>query len=111
MYKLKGMFIKEKPDMTDLYPRNSKIKTKKDFDCIEIHENQFEVYTGEPDMLNTNSFQSIPNILFNMGNRGGLKQYDGNDRSWLFIECDGGIYSIVDKLFSNVLLRGIIWGG
>lgn len=99
----KGYLVKEKPDMTDLYSRNSKIKPYKHFDCIEIHENQFEVYTGEPDMLNPNSFQSISNILFNMGNRGELKQYDGNDRSWLFIECDGVIYSIVDKLIFNVL--------
>lgn len=38
-----------------------------------------------------------------MGERAGLHQYDGNQRNWLFIECDGGIYSVVDKLVFNVL--------
>ena len=37
-----------------------------------------------------------------MGVRAGVHKYGVGDRRWLFVECDGGIYSIVEKLVFNV---------
>ena len=97
--------IKEKPEVQDLFQNKSRILANKHFDIVDVHENHFKIKTGEPDMVNRNSFDSISKILFNMGQRAALHQYDGNQRNWLFIECDGGIYS-VDKLVFNVLRGG-----
>lgn len=99
----RGNLILEKPELQDLFPNEVKIHPYKHFAGIKTEENQYKVKTGDPDMLNPNSFESKSEILFNMGHRAGLEQYDGNDRKWLFIECDGGIYTVVDKLIFNVL--------
>ena len=53
-------------------------------------------------MLNPGSFDNVSTILFNIAERAGIKQYGKGDRSWLFLECDGGIYAIVEKLLFNV---------
>lgn len=40
-----------------------------------------------------------------MGHRASLEQYDENNRKWIFLEADWGIYiySVVDTLIFNVL--------
>ena len=61
--------------------------------------------TGEPDFLIPNSYENIASILRNIGEHFGISRY-GIDKHWLYLECDGGIYTIVDKLIFNVLWCG-----
>lgn len=49
---------------------------------------------------NPNSFVNTGSsaMLFDMGVRVGVEKQGNGDRKWLFIECDGGIYVILEKL-------------
>jgi hypothetical protein len=76
------------------------------FNYVEETSNLFKVKTGEPDLLNPSSFQNISEILYNLAERAGISKNDGQ-RKWLFLECDGGIYSIVEKLIFNVFVCSI----
>jgi hypothetical protein len=59
--------------------------------------------TGEPDMCNPASFENVSHILSNIADRAGINK-DGEDaKKWLFSECDGGIYTIVEKLIFNTM--------
>ena len=89
-------------DLDDFFSEKDCIDPYKHFSDLEINENNPEVKTGEPDLCNPSSFENVCSILFNIGQRAGIEQYGGNDRNWLFIECDGGIYTVVDKLIFNV---------
>ena len=71
---------------------------------IEFLENNIKVMVGEPDPLNPNSFANIACILRNIGKRAGVKKYCAHGtREWIFIENDGGIYTILIKLITNVV--------
>ena len=97
-----GSLVYEDPELLPLYSTKTNVKPYNHFSGIEINSNSFKVTTGEPDMCNPNSFQSISSILFNIGERADIKQYTGGKRHWLFLECDGGIYTILEKLLFNV---------
>ena len=59
-------------------------------------------YCGEPDLINPNSFQSISQILRNLGRKAGIKRYDDTGkREWLFLEVDGTIYNIISQLIEK----------
>ncbi|MES9884493.1 MAG: hypothetical protein ABW185_26915, partial [Sedimenticola sp.] len=73
------------------------------FASMDTTVNDIKVKTGEPDMCNPSSFQNVSDILFNLGRRAGIKPYGEGERQWLFLECDGGIYTLVEKLLFNVL--------
>ena len=98
----KGDLIYEKPNLPELYSDKSKVQPYKHFSGINTQSNSCCVKTGEPDMLNPGSFDNVSTILFNIAERVGIKQYGKGDRNWLFLECDGGIYAIVEKLLFNV---------
>ena len=53
----------------------------------------------EPCFVNPNSHEAVEVILRNLGHSAGLKQYGGDKREWLVIECDG---------LPNVLVRKVI---
>lgn len=97
----KGNLIKETVDFGHYISERKKVNPYSSFQ-FETRKNSLTVMTGEPDLLNPNSFNNISQILFNLGSRAGIKQYGGNSREWLFLECDGGIYQIVENLIFNV---------
>ena len=72
------------------------------FSDVNINSNEFKVKTGEPDMLNPSCFENISQILFNIAERAGINSSKGA-RQWLFLECDGGIYYLVEKLIFSVI--------
>ena len=57
--------------------------------------------TGEPDFLNPNSYNTIVQVIQNIGFRAGIKQYGGN-KEWLFIECDGLPYNTLREIIANI---------
>ena len=56
----------------------------------------------EPCVVNPNSVEAVEVILHQLGQSAGLKQYDGNKRNWLVVECNG---------LPNVLVRRLIHQG
>ena len=48
---------------------------------------------GEPDMLNSNSFDNLSTILKTLGKRASIEKYSPDDsiekQKWLFLENDG----------------------
>ena len=98
----KGDLIYKKSNLPELYSDKSKVQPYKHFSGINTQSNSCCVKTGEPDMLNPGSFDNVSTILFNIAERAGIKQYGKGDRNWLFLECDGGIYAIVEKPLFNV---------
>ena len=71
---------------------------------VETQPSDCTVTTGDPDMLNPNSFVNISTILHTLGHRMGILGEEAHkNREWIFLECDGGIYSIVEKLIFNTL--------
>jgi len=71
---------------------------------ISFKKNDVVVKVGEPDSVNPNSFANISLILRNLGRRAGIRKYDSTKtRQWIFLENDGGIYTILSKLIANVL--------
>ena len=98
----KGSVVREDINISDFYSHTQKQFPYHHFSNIEVKENNFKVKTGEPDMVNPSSFENISQILFNMAERAGI-QTEEAARKWLFLECDGGIYYLVEKLVFNVL--------
>ena len=101
----KGKLVKIFPDLTPM------LKGKKAVDpyvylenIIEKEENDCVVVTGEPEMLNPNSYEAIAEIIRSIGQKLGITRYGAGKREWVFMECDGGIYIIAEKLISNVFL-------
>ena len=43
----------------------------------------------EPCFVNPNSVEAVEVILRQQGQSAGLKQYGGDKREWLVVECDG----------------------
>ena len=56
---------------------------------------------GEPDFINPNSYDSIIQVIQNIGVRAGIKQY-GGDMEWIFVECDGLPYNTLREILTNV---------
>ena len=53
-------------------------------------------------MVNPSGFESISNILQNLGRRAWIKSYvEDGKRAWVYLENDGGIYTIVARLLKN----------
>ena len=58
---------------------------------------------GEPDMLNSNSFENLSAILLSLGQLAKIAKYsrliyEAESRKWIFIKNDGGILNPVLKL-------------
>ena len=61
-----------------------------------------ECRVGEPDFVNPNSYRSIIQVIQNIRVRAGIKQYGGDKRNWLIIECDGLPYNTLRDIIANV---------
>ena len=53
-------------------------------------------------MYSPSGYQNISIIMRSLGKRFGVAAYGGS-RYWLFVECDGLIFDIVEKLIENVI--------
>ena len=80
----KGPIVREDVNINELYLQTQKQFPYQHFSNIEVKQNNFEVSTGEPDMVNPSSFENISQILFNMAERAGI-QNDDAARKWLFL--------------------------
>ena len=70
---------------------------------VPFTKNSTTIKVGEPDGVNPNSFENISFILRNLAMRAGIKKYDSEkSREWIYLESDGGIYTILTKLIENV---------
>ena len=95
---------KIKIDASQYVNEESHINPREHFSRItETCENDIKVIVGEPDFVNPNSFQSVSQILHNIGERAGISRYGGEQREWLFIECDRGIDLIIKELIEQTL--------
>ncbi|XP_063952838.1 uncharacterized protein LOC135153566 [Lytechinus pictus] len=72
------------------------------FEDVSFTENGATVTPGEPEFVNPNSFDTIVTVLRGLGRRGGIRQYGGEEREWMFVECDGLPYTIMRSLIDNV---------
>ena len=70
---------------------------------VPFTKNSTTIKVGEPDGVNPNSFENISFILRNLAMRAGKKKCDSEkSREWIYLENDGGIYTILTKLIENV---------
>ncbi|XP_066910085.1 uncharacterized protein [Clytia hemisphaerica] len=60
-----------------------------------------EMFCGEPDLMNPNSYDHLTRILRNHGTRSGIRRYGRGEREWLLLEVDGTIFQIVVELINN----------
>ena len=72
------------------------------FTPFDSHSPDITCTVGEPDFVNPNSFHTIIKIIQNIGVRAGVKQYGGQSREWLFVECDGLPYNTMRDIIANV---------
>ncbi|XP_060601916.1 uncharacterized protein LOC132755133 [Ruditapes philippinarum] len=98
----KGPLVHECQNFSDIYDKKNNLNPYSFFSSIETETHNFSVKTGEPDLCNPGSFENVAEILTNVSERAGITNDRESGRKWLFLECDGGIYSIVDKLIFNV---------
>ena len=73
---------------------------------VTLKPNEVSVKPGEPEFVNPNSYETISKVMRKMGNKAGVERYGGNDRHWIFLECDGLPYKIMRDLMDNVFLCG-----
>ena len=64
-------------------------------------DERVEVTLGEPTFQNPNSYESVANILREIGIKSGISLYGTGTREWLFLEVDGTIYSMLIELIFN----------
>ena len=95
-----GKVVKNTPE-TPNFPKLN-IDIYKSFEQYKSKPNNIKCTVGEPDFVNPNSFQSIIQVIQNIGVRAGITQYGGNSREWLLIECDGLPYNTLRDIISNV---------
>ena len=74
------------------------------FTTVEMNDSTATVSPGEPYFVNPNSYTTIVDVLRNIGRDAGIVQYGGQDRSWIFLECDGLPYKIMRDVIDNVWL-------
>ena len=72
------------------------------FSDMPIISQNISCTIGEPDFINPNSYRTITQVVQNIGVRAGLRQYDGNAREWLLVECDGLPCRILRDIICNV---------
>ena len=88
---------------SEFYAQTQKQYPYKHYQDVAVNKNEFKVKTGEPDRVNPSSFDNISHILFNIAEKAGINSNE-EARKWLFLECDGGIYYLVEKLIFNVFI-------
>ena len=79
----KGLLVHEMPNILPLYSAKNKVNPYIHFKNLNVNPNAFTMKTGEPGMLNPNSFENISNIMFNLGRRAGIEQYENDTKQWV----------------------------
>ena len=103
----KGHLIKSIPNIAPVLEKMKPVDPYSHLHgIVATFENDIIVVTGEPELLNPNSYEAVAQILRSMGQKAGITRYGGTVREWIFMECDGGIYVLAEKLIFNVFLCG-----
>ncbi|XP_071139288.1 uncharacterized protein [Mytilus edulis] len=68
------------------------------------HKESTKLMMGRPVFLNPNSNEAVALILRSIGISSGIKRYEGNNRHWTFVCCDGRPHSLYQKLLTESVI-------
>ncbi|CAC5389991.1 unnamed protein product [Mytilus coruscus] len=68
------------------------------------HKEKTDLVMGKPVFVNPNSNDSVALVLRQIGINSGIMKYNGQDRHWTFVCCDGRPHSLYHKILDECII-------